>query len=91
MLWIALTKTVPNTAASQTSVNWGHDEARAGGTVRILRWYILLVYHGVFVFLLVACKLDTLKCPEHTRKDAHRRTVSMQCRASNAGAWSRRL
>jgi len=65
MLWIILIKTVPNTAASQTSGDWGHDEARTGGTARIPRWYILLVYLGVFVFFVVVCILDTLKCPEH--------------------------
>jgi len=65
MLWIVLTKTAPNTAASQKSVDWGHDEVRTGGTARILRWYILLLYLGVFVFLLMVCKLDTLRCPEH--------------------------
>jgi len=91
MLWIVLAKTVPNTAAWQKSVDWGHEEGRTGGTERVLYWYILLVYHGVFVIFVVVCKLNTLKFREYTGKDAHRRTVSMQCRASSAAAPSRRF
>jgi len=73
MLWIVFTKTVPNTAASQTSVDWGHDEAWSGGTAQIPRWYVLLVYLGVFVFLMVVCKLDTLSA----------RSIRKRCSSSN--------
>jgi len=60
-------KTVPNMAASQKSVDWAHDEARTGGTARVLRWYLLVVHHGVFVFLVVGwCKLYTRTCPQYT-------------------------
>ena len=64
-----LTKTIPKTAASQTSVDWGHDEARTGGTARVLLWYLLVVHHGVFIFLVVGwCKLDTRTCAQYTDK-----------------------
>ena len=67
-----------NTAALQTSVDWGHDEARTGGTARVLRWYLMVVHHGVFIFLVVGwCKLDTRTCPQYTEK---------RCKVSVVGA-----
>jgi len=87
MLWIVLSKTVPNTAASQTSVDWGHDEARTGGTARIP---FARVARSVR-FSRGGVQTGYTKVPGALGKDAHRRTVPIQCRASNAGARSRRF
>jgi len=69
MLRIVLIETVPNTAASQTSVVLGHDEARSGGAARFLRWYLLAVHHRIVILLVVGwCKLDTRMCAQYTEK-----------------------
>jgi len=84
--------TVPNTAASQTSVDWGHDEARTGGMARFLRWYLLIVHHRMFTFLVMGwCKLDTRTCAQYTEKRCTVSKPSMQGSVRNAGIQSRRL